>query len=762
MTVSRVTLADEPLTNLQNIKWGLSEGTSPMKGTVFVTIDQAKRILATARQKAKSKNPFVALKFEADTSNGRKVVTYSNIYITGYSPSDYEPLNFVQLHMVDNRFFWTRGSIDARFNIRTEVGDLESVKKVFINSLGTVPPETYRTVSYRSYSLYPPIRSGTDPTPISQTYWKLSEIVKEILSGDHPQSFKKQFPDADIQINLGDLISTDSQRFEEIHVRGNHKQALDTILDLVPHIGIYVDYNGVVKFYNKTSGNESELIQQLNAPFTSNTVPRYVRNDLICPKRIIVQFDSDVEIRFNYEDKGQVGGTSTPDGLESRSLVNVMPVPDIALDVSTKMADGSTNTIRAYQGQFLPFDDVLRALQTRYGSALMSHTDIMNTYLTPSFINNIAWRIKAVAANAPADKIAQELKASWRRKFRINGNWQAKMINIRDRRVTVFDPTTGTSAPSPIYQDYAVWYTDKAVLSFVNSGGTGFNMYQNVETWSSTNTNYIIENRGDAPAIGNAGNSASVVQVPYFKLALSDPENGIFEVNLQAFDPSGFIKAIYPSKITNAPTWNYSDPTKPFYVDEKRNGVYTFLDPNHYMATIISASPAPNVASVFYQEVIEPKDLLANSVSLSKLVNPVGPDMYIKIPPTNNQMIRIKWTDDQSSNIERLFGIGFTQPVFPDELKDNIVNREQIKELAVAVATSIYAKYVDRFKGSKTSELAQIELGGSIDNIYQQISVEGEPSTTIMIQEDLITPSAENMLSPATKAFIYKQVTKGL
>lgn len=756
MAVVKVLLENEPINNLEGFTWGLKEGVTPRTSSVLLTNSQANSILAYARNRRKSSFPYLRLDITAEDGSGSKTVSFKNIVVTGYSPSDKEPLNFTRVHLADNRWFWEYGYVDAKFNIKTQVGDKASVDIVSAGVLGNIPRDTYDVYSYRTYSLNPPVSFNKEVT--TKAVWTIDEIIYQIFAGDWPQSLKTQLNPLAVQISQNDLRSmgVSNQLFEEISLRGNHKTCLSDLLAMIPYVGVYVDYEGSIRFYNKALSGESEILNNTNLPFTAGSVPKFVKNNLARPSHIVFLFDTECEIRFDYDDRGSSGYTSSPPKAEDRTLFNVMPVPLPLLENIEIETPKGTTTITGTKDQYLPFDNVLRALQRKFNNIDLTHDILMRDYVYPAWLYNLKYAAEVLQPTAQWDIILNSLKTHFRRTFRINALWQSKMVNIQDKLVSVFDPTTGAMPPSPVYQNYAYWLTTKGFLANYKINPGHVEVFQNVLIFDEVaNPNFLL---------------SGLTPMPSAKVGMLNSENGIFQVQLEAFDPAGFIqRQVFPSLIDNPPMHDFSYALAPKYLDEAdAEGKFPKLSSRHHMTTILSASPAPSIATAYFNIIVSPRDIPTDKVNPSLISQSEGPPLYIKVD-SKRAVCRIRWEDTNAQGetlapyYEKLFGVGDIQPSFPFEaLKNQIVNLNYLKEYAIAKATEIYSKSIDRFKGSKITTIDSIEPKGSIDEIPITIGTDGLPSMKIVLNEELRVLSFENLLDPVTKAFLFGQIQKGV
>lgn len=755
MPIPEISLDGQPFNNVENFTWGLSEGVLPMTGSILFPNAQAQQILESARAKARTSNPYLQLKMKGqnDSSQSKEIV-YNNVLVIGYGPSNYEPLRFTRIFIADSRWYWDFGHFKANFNMRTHVGDLDSVDHAKYPILGEIARTTFLKASYRTYSLNPPVRQKSGD--LEQRVWKISEIIAELFIGSGqtsgPQSLQSQLSPLSILIDTSGLTETDDQLFEQVELDYSHKACLSHLLDKIPYIGVYTDYNGTVKFFNKSKGGEEEILAQVGSPMAFGSIPKLITNELMRASRLIFIFDTQCEIRFDYEDNQ--GDTTSAPNFESRTLTNVMrnPVPNLP-----NVAVPGGGIITALQDQILPFDSVLNAINANYNDINLTHSILMRDYVYEGLLFRLKYAADAKHSTGPWDKILGELKNSFRRMFRINGNWQSKMVNILDRRVSIFDPVTGQTAPSPIYQDYAYWLSTKGVLSNWNTYGKNVQVLQNVITWDT---------------VGNSGYNLSLATpVPFGKVSMVDAENGIFTLELKVFDPSGFIKKdVFPSKIENPPVFDFLASGEVMLASEPSStNKIARLSSTHRMATILSATPAPNTSTAYYTITKTPNDVSKDLVLLSRIQNSLGPPKYIKVTG-KNYVARVKWNGNPGSKtgeekhaelVEKLFGIGNVQPEFPNELKDQVTNSTQLDIFATKYASEYYARKIDRYEGSVSSEYAKLELNGSVESIKHSIKNDGTPYVTVKLADELKVPNFENLLDPSTKAFLEGQIQAG-
>jgi len=743
MAVAAVRLDGEPLNDLESFTWGLTEGVSPMTAEILMPREQAINLYnAGIARMGGGSNPFTTLSMVADVKGrvGESEV-YNNIVVIGKRPSTFEPLNFMYLQIADNRWFWDKGQYAANFNVRTAVGDLASLRTVEIDTLGSIPDNIIDEISYRSYSLYPPIRERAGTTVLRP--FTLREMFEELILGDAPQSMKNTL-DHDVSALTGAdvLTALDEILYEEVPLNGNYMSALSSLLSFVPHVGIFVDREGVIKFFDKSQGEE-QIASLLPAPIDGDGVIEFITNEIQIPRKIHCIFDIQSELRFDYEEVN-TGDSITATG-EARTLSMICPVPTPTLDIiPVGVGPNAKPGFKALAGQPVEWDRVMESLQSAYPDIPLTKALFRRYYCFHGLIEKFVF--KGILAYPTADwpEIVSTLKSTYRKNYRINGNWQSKMIGILDKRCSVFDPVTGTLQDSPIFQDYSYWLNTKGVFAL----GEDFkNIIQNVTNW--TDAGFLVN---------------TAIPMGMATVSLTDSENGVFFVNTSGFDPIGHFKSIFPSTIVNPVTYDYADGTKPHHAAEGANDSpenVMALTTAHKMSMIISATPAPHPGQSRYVLEVTP-ETVSDIVPSERLAGAVGPDLWVKIP-SSVDLARLRWKDgaDYEAAFEQLFGVGSAPEVFPEILRNQVVNRFYLEDTAKATGAAIYSELIHRLRGSQVNELEPgFEPKGSITSILNTISSSGLLSTRFETNTVLDVPPFESFLKSSTRAFIFGHVKK--
>ena len=615
-------LDGEPLTDFEDVQWGLSEGVVPLQAQFTVTKEGLARLLESARKRAGSRRPFTTLQFISQVGQGAtkaESIVYKNIYITGFAQHQDPRLKYVTI--ADSRIFWSYSYFRGAFNVRTAAGDKFAVREVNLAGLGDVPLIVQDAISFKTYSLFPPIRDRAGNIPLKT--WKISQILKKILG--RIDTDLRHDTRVDFATNNNPLKGSDTQLQEDIFLDSSSSSSLSNVLDLIPYIGIYTDYDGVVKFFNKHEGGEIGLLNQITAKTNwqePGNVPLYVTNELVAPRAVEVQFDSEIEMRFDFKDTGDTADLFI-DEKEGRWLENVIQVPDPVIDLP-----GVKAIPRALHGQYLNLHTYLEALgPVGELEGVLVTEKLVREYLMNGLMDYNLAGMGEADFRADWAQRSDAITAAYRRKFRINKNFQDRIINLTAKRVATIDFATGARSPSPVFTNYSTRFTARGLRA---NGGE--------ET--------IVNIRGYRDLI----NESKVC--PLAILNILEVENGIFDINY-INDPLGHNLTTYPSFVVNAPTWGLGDPLTPHFFDEGARhdkSLNTALSEEHFLSTILTCTPAPTSGSSLFSITVKPNEIGQKGIS-SKIPSALGPVYKVKVSP-NIQTARFAWDDDLADEFD--------------------------------------------------------------------------------------------------------------
>ncbi len=717
MTIASLFADGEPLIGLDDINWGFSEGTEPYSQLVPFITDVAITLLRSQRSRASSSNPFFKLELKDDL---QKSLTFHNVYIKGYRP--HSDNYFAKLEFVDSRYFWNRGYFRQDYNIKARTGNKRVIRRAEQGTIGNLnmPLDTIDEFYYRTYSLRPSIIPKNSKE--KQRVNTISDMLKDVFA-----AMNKYFKFNIVADFNGTIFgSVDKMLFENVSLDGTFKECIDNLMAYIPQIGLYLDNDGTVKFFDRFNDNlDFALINSMeNEMEDMGAHVEYVTHELSCPAEIEVLFTVQTEVRLDFEevgDQSQVGG-----GKVSRKLDNIVIVPDLEI----KLAGGRT----AFSGEYATFTELFNAWKQDSAGIKIDETKLRQYWVMGGMIRN--WAKFGSESQPNVDWMARisALKTHYRQTFRINKPLMERIIHPEAFRVAIVDPTTKARMPSPIYMDYAVQTTERGRLS----AGKGL----------------IIEN---IKSFGGAGkNLVEARQCPFATASFSDIENGVFHISLQQ-DALGHYDPVYPSQVENAPTLDFSNKSAPRMMDEAAGGLRPALKQEHFMSIIITAVPTPNTGSELFGITYTPNDLTDSNLK-ARLGRPIGHKWQLRVPMSEITLM-FPWEDSKAAAIEQLYGIG-EQGKRPT-LKElpTPLNLDLLQNIGLAKVSEFWAKFADRFKGGKVSRFQpSLRPAGACSEISHRMSTDSALLSSVEYGEETVSPDFNKFLSKEARRFIYSQV----
>lgn len=790
-----------PLSSAGQVNWQLTEGVEPFRTTFIVEKDTALKIINDANNKPQA-NPYFILSLVPGSSSVTEEAgnTFENLVFISYEPHS-DP-RFYRLNFADNRVFWSRSYFRGDFNIRTTLGNKEVLRyltggtAVLQEFGGSIPLSAADRVEYRTYSLYPPLIDRDAKTTARP--WKASEMIAKILS-KISQDIPWAIENSKLANDFKQIEFLDEVLKEDIELDGQSHSALNQILELVPNVGIYVDQKGSTRLYNKHTGKERILLNKFDYAFPGSEIPLFVDNKWFIPEYVDVQFESEIEMRFDYTERDDIQTTIENAGAppftgdpvaalsERRALENVIQIPDPSFFIISTLIPRS---YIAYAGQFVSIDDYIASIPFNVG-ALFTATGVTITkpFLREYLLNGLydlfaltSEALEKADARVAWQRRLEALKQNYRRTFRINKFWRNRMTNLQANRVAFLSPTEPLRPPSPVYMDYSkrVTYKGARALQTGDLIGNVFNYDPDISKATPCPWAYIS--------------------------FLGSNENSIFSLNLNQ-DPYGHNEIVYPYRMANVPCYNYGrllrascfddyaitgavgmgplvgsvppvttsgltgptslgGPGAPASSTASGKPPPGSASPDMDMFTIFTATPVASPGVKLYTKRVFPKDL--DQPFRSKFTGAVGAPLKIKVP-ASVQTARFVWGDDLALEFEEAFGVfrnndGTTTDANPDyaKMESNLLNPEAIEAIAKQFAIQALAPYTPRFRGSLTSQYKNVTPDGTISRIIHNVTTpSGALTTSVSIDAEFVPPSWIQLLPRSIRAFVQKFVKQG-
>jgi len=652
--MSTASLGGKHLLALDHVGWVLRPGISPYVRTFELPRDDA-------RELARDFGPY-----ELIIAGAR----FQGVYVVGTSPGSTP--HTLSVVAADCRVWWKRRIVFRSYNMRRRSGDTRLVGEGLLQQKALVADLTYK-----AWSL-----NGSAP-------WTAKEALGNVLFQLEGQNYR-----------IRDKV-TRQLDVQDLELRDSGDIALGKVLQYVVGWSVYVDRNGVVIAYDTRSGGEGEVVGAAGPPLVSSGMISVSDNSLVRPRSVIVYFEAEPEVRFDYTEPTGTGTSSTPStssrssssGREPRELENVLPCPDPTLVVGGR-------TVTA--GTWITFDEAFTAWsgsEPATAPGPLSHF-ILRTWYFRTF-HYLRFRYTGLSTgvlDAVWMRRIEAVRRHWRQTFRISRHWMDKVESVRAYRVGIVDEETGVRAPAQAYMDYLVKPSFKALTP-----------------------NYVTRQarmgyafRGYNATLADAVMAPAVVQI-------LDQDNGIVDIRL-APDPFGETETMAPGyvKEEDLPQESPRDLGKLFWA-----GVS--LENDFAIATVLTCvKGSPNNRFRLHQveiEKAEAETTLGRSVGDCR-----GPSWHVLVESSPTTTARFAWSDNRRTEIEDAF---FTTGAsnLPEDL---LVNGNDINVMARAAAARVYSGLLDLPMGRSAYALnPDLEIQGSVGAVSHTLSPQGHQTTSL-------------------------------
>jgi hypothetical protein len=706
-------------------RWSFTEGLQPHEETFDL-------IPADAEKLAKS-GASVTLHYKV----GDKPVDVKNLTVLRVMPGEHGKISRVLV--TDCRWKWPYAWVAGRYNMRMRTG----VKRVVALDIPGEVKDVIADVQYAPWSLKVPDGGFAGR-------WMPLDVLKDVMTqviGDQPG----WQVDPDFAQGLQNLS------VEELEVCDAGDNAIGKVLGFFPGAGVTVRGDGLIWFFNRTSGAEVAMAAKLGPEIVGGGHVMLVNNAITRPSIVRVHFVREQEVRFDAIENASISNTSAAI-VNQRRLENVLPIPDYSLVVGGKtLCQGTYVTIDAYL-------NAINGLAGLPGGVRLDHDFLQKAFMPYldlwGSINLLG--IRDAQSDWPARVAA--LSQHYRRTYRINPRWRARFLKFFANRVATLDPTTFTRSPSLVYGDYAYlggqryWWkqlgenpgTEAADLSYaVNKTGypTG--------AANGDGTNQFDSHTSPIPA----------------KVFIADHDQGIIHVEHQ-IDPVKLFDAILPSKLDTIglPCGDLSQRTRPIAFNAVIKGaenVVPKLASSHKMAIVLTAIPAcPNGLGQFFPVEVAPGQVakLLPSALQSGLSSAFGPIMNVFVG-AGTETARGAWMDARATDIEAIFGLpaGAAPPKGDDLIVNSSIGDNSgaasLQSIALGVAARIYALYSDHLEGAATGLMnGDLTVAGWLSRVTHELDTEGKATTKLEFPGQLPKLDLFAFLDSATRAIIMRQV----
>ena len=763
------------------VSWQLTEGTKPVIRQFQLAPIHHDQVMAYANG---GLSKSVSLKI-GDGSGAE--ITFKQLFVINSSPGPNPYIKSVTI--ADRRWLWHYCHIGPRrYNWRRQVGRKRLTSPGEIADLGDA---VEGNVVYALYSLN---KSGGNVLNQSQgEIWKPAEVVRNVLKDVF--EFEKEARGLGSDLTLPDIPAPGSLPIENLLIDDPGDQAINKTLGYLPQCAIYLDPSGDAKVKVKTSGNEKNVVKNnvLGYEKVDKGHVAMVRNNLVRPRKIHVQFEREVEVRFDFFEQESAGSTTTSTGEQqmlatNRQMFNVLPITDFTLD-DYVMGEWVTfdEALQLWEAEPKPSGVNLNLDYPLIRKGMVPFLDIWSGFLQlgrwdPD--NNWVGRLSAIQQH-------------YRKTFQIAQSWIDASYEIRPERVGILNPETGTKAPALALGNHTRLGSQKRFRMNLLQGEQ-LSYAMPVICYPAASPDEAAS-RSEEPAIKypivNTINLPHAGSVPIVNspatVSVIDSDQGIVSVNYIP-DNNRMYEMMLPSLLTmsedtegnSGPGANPTLIKRPITMDcilKASLDNFPELSKNHKLLVILTCVPGTwqsfnnenkNGYKNYQLEEIEVgpsgplSEDLKNMVSANckeTIDEAQGPDMYLRIG-AGIATAKIVWQDSLWQETSKIFGFIDEKPN-TDKLCINKTQDNQgasLTNVALAAAARVYESLADRLQGDKTSSLSKgARPEGWIDTVSYSVAPTGEVSTRVDLPESVPQIDLLSYLDSATRAVVLKLGARG-
>jgi len=520
-----------------------------------------------------------------------------------------------------------------------------------------------------------------------------------------------------------------------------------------------VDKDGKVIVKSASDGTEGTVIDQLGAESIGLGHIQPILTHRMRPREIEVLFTREHEVRFDFEESS--APTTTED---QRYMDNVLPIPDYKLQV--KSASGQATGSTLCQGTWTRFPTAFNSWGAPPRQPALTNAGAWYAFTRRAMIPYMdLWTQcgQNGIRDPDADWMARlgAIQTYFRRMFRINSRWMARILQLKAEKKATIDPATGTRAPALAYADHARISGMRSDKVYIASGlGSQIPFAVNVRS-----------------SPDSAGANFDYPPAPC-EVSIVDHDQGIVGLDFKA-DIYRLHEMLLPSMVqsgsgedglgkplTAGPTANIDDhKTAIAFNAISTTAEIPQLTAEHRVAIVLTAVPAGTnnkEMEQFEKIVVTPamvKKLLPTALQKG-LDSSVGPKLQLRVNPTL-ETARVAWVNTRSTDIEAAFGIGTGKPVTDliVNLKGNAHGGASCQAIAEALAARTWALLTDRLQGSATARLsAETTPSGHIESVGHEVTPLGAVQTSITLPGQLEPIDMFSLMPESTRRLVLRML----
>lgn len=707
----RVAYAGVELAASSPISWRFTTGTRPHVATLSVY-----RTDWDSKLKAKigKEGSLTILDARGET------LTIKNLTLLHEVPSSAP--NLRSFIVADRRWRWQYTLISRDYNVPKKTGDRTA--QINVPYEGFVTTDEY---DYKSFSL----QGG-------EQVWTARAALEDVI-----QQLRQEGDGFPFSVDSFPINESSGGRREftiqNVVLRDQGDVALSRLLAYIPGATVWVDAEGSVRIINGADLSAAErYFNNLPGATWDGQRAITVERKAIRPKRIIVHYQREVEVIFEYGDN-----------FSSTTIATQNPARPFIENVIQTVDDKTTVT---------EFDPVLNKrivkadLPPGTWVNFKSWLEAMDALNTP---DSDPWTFDTIKKHWVAGDLdgvlgaggldyddsanismrVQAIKQHFRQSFRVNRRLMDRTRDLKNVSAMLLDPYTGTRAPSRVWGQATVIPSSKGRMANRNDASKDF-LYRVVDYFAPTQGVF----------------SGRTIEAPHgpTKVNILDRDLGIFRLDW-IVSPYGTDEKFIPCLMEDE-SGSYSSPRRDlskqddspmgsgFKIEGGSNSVF-LSDRLNYRVLMTLIPGAPNNKRAFHREVVTSSDVEGFTNGNWSIGAGEGPDLEVFVAPTE-VTARFAWKDDTqaSQTVGELLGIDKDDPIesgiegtdLPGYILTN--QERELHSHARAVAAELYVNFADSVQGRVGTVLPEngVGIAGNMSGVTVQVAAAPSGKVSVM------------------------------
>lgn len=482
------TLGGITLTNMEEISWQETWGTTPYART-FIVHESQQAKLADLLGKP------------CDLVIGN--VTWKQIYPLKIAPTRF-PFH-VAVFCADLRWKWSRAIVIRAWNKFRRTGTRTMVQGRVVEI--AVFKDEYQYVEQTLWGG----EGGRKVTAEQVTYDVLNDLARKCEFTWE----SKGFP-----------AGTDFV-VEELEIVAGGDVALATALGHAPGCDVYVRRDGVVIRDDVTNYQATADVLRGLIPTEAGGIVANVDYKHLRPSKIVVWFEKEVELRFDSVNEAGRSNTDPAPAGDEMLMENVLRLPDPVTEIDGKpYGQGSwVSVVKALYA----WNQDLASLGKSPAPPELNPTNVRKYWFLLEMIYTALGEMRPEGAKANWSARIAALRAHYRKTYMLPRDWMKRIRNLRPYRLGIMDPVNGARAGAQAWSQYTVEPSSKAYVHASFKRDKNLKFY-----WTG-----VDDYPGFDGEVWDKAASPAVVHVV-------DQDVGVLHIEYKV-DPYGMSTAIHPS-----------------------------------------------------------------------------------------------------------------------------------------------------------------------------------------------------------------------